>query len=208
LTAVHTRQAGRVSLPAAMPSGTGSSLSARSPTARKRRSPSIAEKPFNTRIGRLEEVEVERFRACAEDTPRQTPDGSRAGFSSDQAAAEAARCLHCDCRKPDSCKLRKYSHDYHVRPGRYKGPRRLFQLQTQHSEVIYESGKCIDCGLCIQITAQEGEKLGLTFVGRGFNVRVAVPFDRTIADALKHTARKCARACPTGALTLRREIRG
>jgi len=74
--------------------------------------------------------------------------------------------------------------------------------------VIYESGKCIDCGLCIQITAQEGEKLGLTFVGRGFNVRVAVPFDRTIADALKHTARKCARACPTGALTLRREIRG
>ena len=170
------------------------------------KNPTGPERPFNTRIGRLEEDEVERFKACAGDAARQTPADSEAGFSAAQAAAESSRCLHCDCRKPDACKLRKYSHDYRVRPGRYKGPRRLFEQQTQHSEVIYESGKCIDCGLCIQITAQEGEKLGLTFVGRGFNVRVAVPFDRTIADALKHTAKKCARACPTGALALRQEV--
>ena len=167
--------------------------------------PTGPEKPFNTRIGRLEEDEVERFKACAGDATRQTSADSQAGFSAAQAAAESSRCLHCDCRKPDACKLRKYSHDYQVRPGRYKGPRRLFEQQTQHSDVIYESGKCIDCGLCIQITAQQGEKLGLTFVGRGFNVRVAVPFDRTIADALKHTAKKCASACPTGALALKQE---
>ncbi|MCD6393688.1 MAG: (2Fe-2S)-binding protein, partial [Planctomycetes bacterium] len=119
------------------------------------KTPTGPEKPFNTRIGRLEEDEVERFKACAGDAARQTPVDSQAGFSPAQAAAESSRCLHCDCRKPDACKLRKYSQEYHARPGRYKGPRRLFEQQIHHSEVIYESGKCIDCGLCIQITAQE-----------------------------------------------------
>jgi NADH dehydrogenase/NADH:ubiquinone oxidoreductase subunit G len=70
--------------------------------------------------------------------------------------------------------------------------------------VIYESGKCIDCGLCIQIAAVAGEKLGLAFVGRGFNVRVAVPFDYSMAQALEHAAAKCVEACPTGALALAR----
>ncbi|MGD2110864.1 MAG: hypothetical protein PVI86_15910, partial [Phycisphaerae bacterium] len=47
------------------------------------------------------------------------------------------------------------------------------------------------------------EPLGLTFVGRGFDVRVGVPFDRTVAEALTHTARECVDACPTGALAFK-----
>jgi predicted molibdopterin-dependent oxidoreductase YjgC len=113
---------------------------------------------------------------------------------------EAARCLHCDCRKVDICKLRQYSQEYNARPAQYKSKRRLFAQQTQHPEIIYEPGKCIDCGLCIQVAKQAGEELGLTFVGRGFDVRVAVPFERSIADGLKQSAAKCVAACPTGAL--------
>lgn len=160
-------------------------------------------KPFNTRIGRLEPEEVVAFKTCASGDPRQIPSQPQAGLSTEQAKTESSRCLHCDCRKPDSCKLRKYSQDYHVRPTRYKGPRRLFTQQQQHPDVIYEPGKCIDCGLCIQITAKNGEKLGLTFIGRGFNVTVAVPFDGTIADALTETPAECVNACPTGALAFR-----
>ena len=37
----------------------------------------------------------------------------------------------------------------------------------------------------------------------GFDVRVAVPFDRSLAEGLQRVARRCAQACPTGALTLR-----
>ena len=69
----------------------------------------------------------------------------------------------------------------------------------QHAEVIYEPGKCIDCGLCIQIAAAAGEPLGLTLVGRGFDVRVAVPLDRPLAEALRRWRRSVA-ACPTAAL--------
>ncbi len=113
--------------------------------------------------------------------------------------------MHCDCRKPVNCKLRKYSEQYNAKPNQYKGLNRPFVQLAEHSELIFEPGKCIDCGLCIQITAKAGEKTGLTFTGRGFNVRVAVPFERSIVDAIQqtNTAIECVKACPTGALSFK-----
>ena len=46
-------------------------------------------------------------------------------------------------------------------------------------------------------------QLGLTFIGRGFNVRVAAPFNRTIEEGLQKVAAACVEHCPTGALVLR-----
>ncbi len=162
-------------------------------------------KPFNTRIGKLREGEIERFMACVSEAQRVTPSQKDGGFTEAQARQEAARCLHCDCRKAESCKLRQYAQEYGARPSRYKGESACggFVQCVQHPDVIYEPGKCIDCGLCIKIAAEAGEELGLTFIGRGFDVRVAVPFDRSMADALRHTANQCVAACPTGALALK-----
>ncbi len=159
-----------------------------------------AGKPFNTRIGKVRDDEKGAFAACGSGEPRVPPALEGDGYTDKQARLEARRCLHCDCRKVDNCRLRQHSDEFGARPGRYKGDRRPFVQQLQHPEVIYESGKCIDCGLCIQITAKAGEKLGLAFVGRGFDVRVAVPFDYSMAQALEHAAAKCVAACPTGAL--------
>jgi len=158
---------------------------------------------FNTRIGKIKDGEIERFVACASRAGRVTPRGDGQGFTSEQAREEAARCLHCDCRKAENCKLRQYAQEYGARPGRYKGERRLFVQQVQHPDIIYEPGKCIDCGLCVQIAARAGEKLGLTFIGRGFDVRVAVPFDRSIGEGLERCAAQCVSACPTGALAFK-----
>ncbi|MGD8787611.1 MAG: hypothetical protein PVJ60_09325, partial [Phycisphaerales bacterium] len=102
--------------------------------------------------------------------------------------------------KVDECKLKQYAQVYDAKPARFKDLRRVFIQHVQHPEIIYEPGKCIDCGLCIQITAEESEELGLTFIGRGFDVKVAVPFDRSMAQALKKSAHQCVNACPTGAL--------
>ena len=66
--------------------------------------------------------------------------------------------------------------------------------------MLYEPGKCIDCGLCIQIVEAAKEPLGLTFIGRGFDVRVGVPFDRSLEEALGRVAAECIAACPTAAL--------
>jgi ferredoxin len=122
------------------------------------------------------------------------------GFTLPEGQHQAARCLHCDCRGLHSCKLREYAAKYHANPRRFDGQRRVFQLDARHAEVIYEPGKCIACGLCIQIAAAAGEPLGLTFVGRGFDVRVSVPFDRSVGEALSKAAAACVAACPTAAL--------
>jgi ferredoxin len=162
-------------------------------------------KPFNTRIGKIKEDEKETFAACASRNGRVVVSREGEGFTDEQARQDAARCLHCDCRKADDCKLRQYSQEYEARPSRFKGERRLFTQKVQHPQVIYEPGKCIDCGLCIQTAAKAGEKLGLAFVGRGFDVRVEVPFDRSMAEGLERCAAQCVLACPTGALAFAAE---
>jgi len=163
------------------------------------------QKPFSTRIGRMKAEELAQLLGPAAES--SVAGGQWSVVSTPEEAAEqAARCLHCDCRASESCKLRKYAAAYGANPRRYKArTKRPFQLHTQHPEVIYEPGKCIDCGLCIEIAQAAGEPLGLTFVGRGFDVRIGVPFDRSLEEALKKVAAGVCRACPTGALTLKGE---
>jgi len=125
------------------------------------------------------------------------------GLEDDQARVEARRCMTCNCRKADVCGLRRFASDYGVEPYRFVGARRRFEQDTSHPEIVYEPGKCIMCDACVRIAAEAGEEVGLSIAGRGFDVSVAVPFDRPLSDALRETARRCAEACPTGALALR-----
>jgi NADPH-dependent 2,4-dienoyl-CoA reductase/sulfur reductase-like enzyme/ferredoxin len=135
-------------------------------------------RPFNTRIGKLDEGQIECMAKYIDETVRQVASQESDGFTDSQAKLETARCMHCDCRKAESCKLREYAEKYKAKA-------------------------CIDCGLCVQIASAVGEKPGLTFIGRGFNVRMEVPFGESITEGLKKTAGQCVTACPTGALAFK-----
>jgi ferredoxin len=130
--------------------------------------------------------------------------GFLTGFTQEEAVREAQRCLHCDCRKPVSCKLRICSDKYHADRKRFAGPdRKHLTRSVQHETVIYEPEKCIKCGLCVEISKKEENALGMTFIGRGFDVRIGVPFTETIKQGLDKTAADCVAACPTGALAFK-----
>lgn len=155
-------------------------------------------RPFSVHMGALEEEELAEFLRTADDSPRH--DGP---LDVDSAQAEAKRCLHCDCRKPTTCRLRIWADRYEATPRKYFQKHRPFRLIDQHAEIFYEPGKCIQCGLCVQIASEAREELGLSFIGRGFDVHVAVPMHATLAEGLRRVARACADACPTAALVRR-----
>ncbi len=157
---------------------------------------------FNSAFGPLRQEELGEYLKESIPGPRKEPAaGYTGGFTPAEAILEAQRCMHCDCRKPVTCKLRIYADEYHAKRKRFAGgARKQLTKEFNHDLVVYEPEKCIRCGLCVEITQREGEGLGLAYIGRGFDVRIAVPFSGTMKEALLKTALACVEACPTGAL--------
>ncbi len=165
----------------------------------------LSEKPFSVRMGKVAPDQLGGFLVHAGTAPRQEADGGAAEYSLTEAVSQAERCLGCGCRAHCGCRLERYASRYGADPNRYGASRRPYEVLTQHAQIVYEPGKCIACELCIQIAARGGEPLGLAFVGRGFDVRVAVPFDRSLEEALSKVAAECVAACPTAALSFKAE---
>jgi len=160
-------------------------------------------KRFNSVIGRLKEEEKTRLREQARRGPAVTPAGGHeTGFTRAEATDEALRCLHCDCRKPESCRLRRYAEEYEAKQARFKpAERRSFERLPDKTGIVFEQGKCISCGLCVRITEKHEARLGLSFVGRGASTRIGVPFREPLHEGLEEAVWECVENCPTGALT-------
>jgi ferredoxin len=127
--------------------------------------------------------------------------GSPSGGKPDPAAAEALRCLDCDCLRKRTCRLRKLADELGADARRFAGPEdRRIELDAATSGLSLEPGKCIRCGICVRIAEAAGDRPGLSFSGRGPGVRVRVPFGDDIGQALPTSAASCVAACPTGAL--------
>lgn len=157
---------------------------------------------YNHMMGRLQEGEIDIFVSGAHPRPRVKPENLEVeGFDLENARLEGERCMHCDCRASHHCLLRLYSDEYGARQNEFKGEQRAkYSHVNQNAGAVYESGKCIKCGLCVQVTQKNGEPYGFTFVGRGFDVRAGVSLDKTLRDGLRNVADKVVEACPTGAL--------
>jgi len=158
------------------------------------------EKPFTSMMGRLDPAEMKTFISSARGGATVTPCDRCAGHNRQEAALESSRCLHCDCASSGNCVLQHYAQAYGADANRFRSERRPFEQQRQPGGIIFEPGKCILCGICVKLCEMAQEPLGLTFVGRGFDVRVAVPFDEAIEHGLQKVAAECVQQCPTGAL--------
>ena len=156
---------------------------------------------FNSKFGRLAEAEFIQYQKDSENSPRQK--AGKEGFTREAAIIEAKRCMHCDCRTPESCVLRELSDRYHAVQKRFQSDERLnVEKFISREGIVYEPTKCIKCGICVRLTRQHQEEFGFTFIGRGFDVKVGVPFNESIQKGLEKTAALVAKECPTGALSM------
>ncbi len=127
-------------------------------------------------------------------------------LSIDEARQESTRCMHCECLAADTCTLRVYADELKASQDVYRHRERAgIEKIRQHASVIFEPGKCIKCGICVRISERAREPLGLTFVERGFDVRIGTPLNRTLREGLTRAAKDCVDACPTAALAFERE---
>lgn len=164
--------------------------------------PRRPEKPFSTIMGRLEPGELRDFLRGASQEHSVGPCARCSGINRAEATRESARCLHCDCRSSGNCLLQHYAQVYGADASRFRSERRPFEQQAQRHGLIFEPGKCILCGICVKLAEMAAEPLGLSFIRRGFEVRIAAPFDNPIEEGLRTVAEECARHCPTGALVM------
>lgn len=160
---------------------------------------------FNSRFGRILPEEVEEFLKESSDHHRTEPAyGLSEGLKLEEVVEEAARCLHCDCRKIEACRLRLYADAYQADQKRFGGPdRKTVKKVFENGQALYEPEKCIKCGICVRLTAQHREVYGMTFIGRGFDIEIGIPFNEELKKGLDDIAEEVVRACPTGALALR-----
>jgi heterodisulfide reductase subunit A-like polyferredoxin/ferredoxin len=158
---------------------------------------------FNSKMGRLMKEEVSEYLSESVEYTRVNSTAEK-GFTADEVRKEAARCMHCDCRNKEDCLLRKYSDEYGASQRIYhKEAREPIVKHMQHGEIIYEPAKCIKCGICVQLTAKHKERYGMTFIGRGFDVKIGVPFGKDTGEGLEKIAEDVVKACPVGALTIK-----
>jgi NADH dehydrogenase/NADH:ubiquinone oxidoreductase subunit G len=100
------------------------------------------------------------------------------------------------------CRLLKYIAKYKVNRQRFGNSEPEATL-LQSDNVVFDSRKCIKCGICLAITRRNGEEIGLTFFGRGFDTHIGVPFGESLQTGIGRSAEEVVAACPTAALTRR-----
>jgi ferredoxin len=164
------------------------------------RAPRRPEKTFSSVMGRLDPGELRAFLRHANEAGKVSPCDRCLGHNREEAALESSRCLHCDCRSSGNCVLQHWAQVYGADANRFRTERKKFEQIAQPGGIIFEPGKCILCGICVKLTELAAEPLGLTFIGRGFDVKVGVPFNREIEAGLQKVAAECVEHCPTGAL--------
>jgi len=159
---------------------------------------------FESRIGKMVKAEMEDMRDHNENTEAMLVKPILEAEPLGDSRKEAGRCLHCDCRKRVTCTLRKWSHEYGAEQRKYNTTEtKEVTFVGLGGDVYLEPGKCIRCGLCVEIARMHGEDIGLAFSGRGFDMEIKVPFDRTLDEGLRKSAAECVQACPTAAIAFR-----
>ncbi len=116
-------------------------------------------------------------------------------------------CMNCP--KNGDCDLQKLCNEYDIKETPYIGSRRKIEKKLPKLEdnpyIVYDPSKCIHCQRCISVCNRAAGNHTLQSGRTGVFHTVEAPFGPDWKSTGCETCGNCAEACPTGALSLKRQ---
>lgn len=116
-----------------------------------------------------------------------------------ELAALGEGCMFCGCAKPEDCRLREAA-ELTGAVQKFTGGFRALSRSETACGVVYESARCVLCGICVRYCEEKGVSIAPALHGRGFDLRIAPPIGRNWDEIPQEVLIACAQRCPTGAL--------
>ena len=104
------------------------------------------------------------------------------------------------CEKSGDCDLEKYAYEMGVSSSRFEGEKHAYPLDETNPFIMRDYNKCILCGRCVTACNEIQFVGAIDIAHRGFDAKVAAPFDRSLLDSTCTFCGNCVSVCPTGAL--------
>jgi NADP-reducing hydrogenase subunit HndD len=115
-----------------------------------------------------------------------------------------ADCMTCE--KSGDCRLQDLAYAMGLSGSRFQGDRHNYPVDLSNPFMVRDYNKCILCERCVRACAQIQEIDAIDYAHRGFNTKVAVPFDRGLKESDCVFCGQCVQVCPTGALTEKKAL--
>ena len=115
--------------------------------------------------------------------------------------------LNCvTCKENLSCKLQRYAEELMIQDIRFEGAVREEPVDSSSVSIRRDNNKCILCEQCIRVCNDIQTVHAIGLQNRGFNTRVAPPFESDMKESSCVNCGQCVNACPTAALTEKSDI--
>jgi formate dehydrogenase alpha subunit len=103
------------------------------------------------------------------------------------------------CEKSGACELQDLSYEYRIQVDRFD---EKYQYKWDGSNPYYirNYNKCILCGRCVRACAEIQGNYVFDFANRGFDAKIATPFEAPLEESNCVFCGNCVALCPTGAL--------
>jgi len=111
------------------------------------------------------------------------------------------------CEKSGDCELERYAYELGVATTRFQGEKHDYPLDETNPFFVRDYNKCILCERCVKACNDVQFVEAIDFAHRGFDTKVASPFDRSLLESTCIFCGQCVASCPMGALVEKTRLR-